>query len=140
MGHYDDKFDEMIEFKGQGESSRSNIEDPLNKTYGDRMFEQYELLADYNEENDIPGDDLLPHDSRITQSLSSDDKTDQNTELLEQGTLPDIPDADDIQPDSPVDAAAQPVDLVHGTDLINGAGADEDDAPALGGPGHDERS
>ncbi|AWB43597.1 hypothetical protein DCC85_04730 [Paenibacillus sp. CAA11] len=48
--------------------------------------------------------------------------------------LEDVPDADAIKPGSPVDPAAQPVDIVHGTDLINGAGADEEDAPALGGP------
>ncbi|GGA27380.1 hypothetical protein [Paenibacillus physcomitrellae] len=132
MGNADDKFDEMAEFNGH--PLRSNLEDPVDKTYGDRMYEQYELLADYNAENDIPSDDLLPHDTRITQSLSAyGDEADRNEELLEQGALPDVPNADDVQPESPVDAAAQPVDVMHGTDLINGAGADEEDAPPLGG-------
>ncbi|ANS77030.1 hypothetical protein AWM70_01265 [Paenibacillus yonginensis] len=71
----------------------------------------------------------------MTQSLSAyDEHTERNSELLEQGELPDVPDADDIQPESPVDAAAQPVDVMHGTDLINGAGADEEDAPPQGSP------
>lgn len=150
------KFDEMSEFNGQ-EKSRSNVEDPIAKTYGDRMFEQYEILASYDPENDIPSDDLLPHDTRISQSLSDEDNVDDvdnvadvNNEdnvddadrsnvrqgsqetALEEDTLPDVPDADDIQPGSPPDPAAPEMEAMHGTDLINGAGADEEDAPPQG--------
>ncbi|WP_438434761.1 hypothetical protein [Gorillibacterium sp. sgz500922] len=38
-----------------------------------------------------------------------------------------VPDADEIAADSPVDPAAPPTDVVNGTDLLNGAGADDPD-------------
>jgi len=40
--------------------------------------------------------------------------------------LPDVPDADAISADSPVDPAAPQTDLMHGTDLLNGSNGDED--------------
>lgn len=134
-----DKVNEMSEY-GSQEQTRSNLEDPASKTYGDRMFEQYELLAEYDPENDIPSDDLLPHDTRVTQSLSDDgSETEEEpasfsseADLLDEAPLPDVPDADEIQPGSPPDPSAPDVDIVHGTDLLNGAGADEDNAPPQG--------
>lgn len=38
--------------------------------------------------------------------------------------LEDVPDADEIQANSPVDPAAPPVDHMHGTDLLNGSNGD----------------
>ncbi|MDQ0193643.1 hypothetical protein [Paenibacillus wynnii] len=35
--------------------------------------------------------------------------------------LEDVPDADDIEHDSPVDPASPPLEIVHGTDLLYGS-------------------
>lgn len=40
--------------------------------------------------------------------------------------LEDVPDADAISSNSPVDPAAPPTDHIHGTDLLNGSHGDED--------------
>ncbi|WP_247681724.1 hypothetical protein [Paenibacillus sp. Marseille-P2973] len=96
------------------------------KTEGDQAYERYQLLGDYRDENDIPGDDLLPHDTRITQSLSEPSGEAADTdELLAEDSLPDVPDADEIQPGSPVDQVAPDPDAMHGTDLLNGFDGDE---------------
>lgn len=114
------------------------------KTEGDFAYERYETLKGYRPENDIPGDDLLPHDSRVTQSLSEDDRGGQDvrseaaahqatsdtvSELDAYEPLPDVPDADVIQKGSPPDSAApdpDAIDAMHGTDLLNGySGEDE---------------
>jgi hypothetical protein len=38
----------------------------------------------------------------------------------DESDFEDIPDADDIQKDSPIDPATPPIEVVHGTDLLNG--------------------
>lgn len=43
---------------------------------------------------------------------------------LAEPPLESVPDADLVQPGSPVDPAAPDPDALHGTDLLNGAGAD----------------
>ncbi|KLU56210.1 hypothetical protein BK124_15480 [Paenibacillus amylolyticus] len=51
---------------------------------------------------------------------------------LAETPLESVPDADLLQPNSPVDPAAPDPDALHGTDLLNGAGADakpENDIP-----------
>lgn len=96
---------------------------------GDQEYEQYKILADYDPENDIPSDDLLPHDTRITQSLSSygDEGTDSYADATEEAPLEDVPDADALEENSPIDPAAPPEIIMHGTDLINGYdGGDEE--------------
>lgn len=96
------------------------------KTEGDQAYERYQLLGDYRAENDIPDDDLLPHDTRITQSLSEPaEEVSDTDELQMEDFLPDVPDADEIQPGSPVDQAAPDPDAMHGTDLLNGFDGDE---------------
>ncbi|MCL6459027.1 MAG: hypothetical protein K6T85_13560 [Gorillibacterium sp.] len=45
--------------------------------------------------------------------------------LASQIDFSSVPDADEISPNSPVDPAAPQTDVVHGTDLLNGAGAEE---------------
>ncbi|RUT30583.1 hypothetical protein EJP77_12205 [Paenibacillus zeisoli] len=104
-----------------------NLMNPDNR--GDQEYEQYKILADYDPENDIPSNDLLPHDSRTTQSVSSseEDETDSYVDAAEDAPLVDVPDADAIQENSPVDPAAPPEIIMHGTDLINGYdGGDEE--------------
>lgn len=98
---------------------------------GDQAYERYNLQGEYRSENDIPDDDLLPHDTRITQSLSEpagdsrlENRSDRD-ELQNAEALPDVPDADEIQKDSPVDQAAPDPDAMHGTDLLNGYDGDE---------------
>lgn len=41
--------------------------------------------------------------------------------------LPDVPDADAISKDSPVDPAAPPTDQMHGIDLLNGSNGEEEE-------------
>jgi len=52
--------------------------------------------------------------------------SEQDTNAAEAGELPDIPDADEISANSPVDPAAPP-DQFHGTDLLNGVGNDPEE-------------
>ncbi|WP_310551955.1 hypothetical protein [Paenibacillus glufosinatiresistens] len=46
--------------------------------------------------------------------------------LNEEDPLPDVPDADEISADSPVDPAAPPVDVMPGTDILNGSTGEDD--------------
>lgn len=54
----------------------------------------------------------------------ADDPAGAETEA--EDPLPDVPDADELQPNSPVDPASPPEDEPHGTDLLNGSTGDED--------------
>jgi hypothetical protein len=92
-----------------------------DKTSADFEYERYKLLKEYRPENDIPDDDLLPHDTRIAQGISEQDAV----SVGENDPLPDVPDADAIQKDSPVDPVAPDPDAMHGTDLLNGFDGDE---------------
>lgn len=95
-------------------------------TEGDQTYQRYKLLGEHRDENDIPGDDLLPHDTRITQSLSEPEThPSEHDDARQDVALPDVPDADDTTKDSPVDPAAPDPDAMHGTDLINGYDGDE---------------
>lgn len=124
------------------------------KTEGDFAYERYETLKEYRPENDIPGDDLLPHDTRITQSLSEGDQDVRSRAVDHQATneivneqdaeqdayepLPDVPDADAIQQDSPPDRAApdpDAIDAMHGTDLLNGYSGDDEPERVLSDEG-----
>lgn len=116
------------------------------KTTADRTYEQYEKSGHVNPNTVIPEDDIRDVDTITTQSISGrplqndvvlyrdiDIKDDmrENTitsENEESGSnelaLEDIPDADDIQMNSPIDQAAPPIEIVHGTDLLNGYDGD----------------
>lgn len=53
----------------------------------------------------------------------------EEDELLdeeEEQALEDVPDADELQPGTAVDPAAPPVDVMPGTDLLNGSTGEED--------------
>ncbi|MEF2967624.1 hypothetical protein V3851_17485 [Paenibacillus sp. M1] len=96
------------------------------KTEGDFVYERYNLERDNRAENDIPGDDLLPHDTRITQGLSERGAGEEgDADYLADTALPDVPDADEIERDTPVDQVAPDPDAMHGTDLLNGFDGDE---------------
>lgn len=95
--------------------------DGIHKNSADFEYERYKLLKEYRPENDISFDDLLPHDTRIVQGISEPEATFDS----EDDPLPDVPDADAIQKDSPVDPVAPDPDAMHGTDLLNGFDGDE---------------
>ncbi|MNJ46353.1 hypothetical protein D3C77_414810 [compost metagenome] len=98
----------------------------------DHEYERYLVLREYRFENDIPGDDLLPHDTRITQALSEDDDSqNNNNDTLENNAFPDVPDADDVAEGSPVDPAAPDPYTMPGIDILNGYSGEEDSSNQL---------
>lgn len=116
------------------------------KTTADLTYEQYERSGPVNPNTVIPEDDIRDVDTVTTQSISEsplqsdvefyrnidiqDDIREnkiesENEEIVSNETaLEDIPDADDIQMNSPIDPAAPPIEVVHGTDLLNGYDGD----------------
>lgn len=92
-----------------------------DRTSADFEYERYELLKEYRPENDIPSDDLLPHDTRVAQGISEE----ETAAVGQEAPLPDVPDADVIQKDSPIDPVTPDPDVMHGTDLLNGFDGDE---------------
>lgn len=96
------------------------------KEESDFTYDRYLIQREYRPENDIPADDLLPHDTRITQGISeSDEGRNEDYTALDDTTLPDVPDADVIQPGSPIDGSAPDPDAMPGIDLLNGFDGDE---------------
>lgn len=119
------------------------------KTEADFTYQRYEQQRELQPERDIPEDDLQVVNTITSQSISKEPEAsdvefyirsdmspnlgtgtgststeiDSSSKFVEMNDeeqeLEDIPDADDIQEDSPVDASA-PVEDMHGTDLING--------------------
>ncbi|MGM1019229.1 MAG: hypothetical protein ACQEXV_01440 [Bacillota bacterium] len=66
------------------------------------------------------------HDNDFDPSLQN---AETNWENLTDGPdtpLENVPDADDVSPDSPIDPSA-PAEFLHGTDLLNGADRNDDD-------------
>lgn len=94
----------------------------------DHEYERYQVLREYRPENDIPGDDLLPHDTRITQALSEDGPGDNLDAARENNDFPDVPDADEIAANSPIDPAAPDPNVVPGIDVLNGYSGEENDS------------
>ena len=68
---------------------------------------------------DLAGDSVPDAEQELT-AMVPDDETMAAAE--ENGSFPDIPDADAISEESPVDPAS-PQEQFHGTDLLNGVGA-----------------
>ncbi|WP_410513673.1 hypothetical protein PaeBR_04355 [Paenibacillus sp. BR2-3] len=73
-------------------------------------------------------DDLLESDailaagaSGLTGSLTDYTEEGELDNEDEEPPLEDVPDADDIKEDTPVDPASPPIEIVHGTDLLNGS-------------------
>ncbi|CAM4149830.1 hypothetical protein [Saccharibacillus endophyticus] len=109
--------------------------DPRNES--DRAHERFQLERDtpYSEERGIPDETLeyvdtvqegAPVDAgqAITDPEAYPNRTEEDPHL-DSPLLEDVPDADDLHPDSPVDPAAPAQDEPHGTDLLNGAGGEE---------------
>lgn len=97
------------------------------KTAADYEYERYEILKGYRPENDIPDADLLPHDTRITQGISEENgpvhiASSDNNQWEE---LQDVPDADEIEMNTPIDPVAPDIEALHGTDLLNGYSGDD---------------
>ncbi|WP_379132236.1 hypothetical protein [Paenibacillus sp. sgz500958] len=93
----------------------------------------YEERSEREYREDILGrtaperDELLDSDAADFASLagltdSSINYADEETDAdAEDQPLEDIPDADDIEADTPVDPASPPLEIMHGTDLLNGS-------------------
>ncbi|ASR48770.1 hypothetical protein B4V02_19755 [Paenibacillus kribbensis] len=66
------------------------------------------------------------HDYDYEPSLQNAETNWEN--LIEEPDTPleDVPNADELEPDSPVDPSA-PAEFLHGTDLLNGTDRDEDE-------------
>jgi len=109
--------------------------DPRNES--DRAHERFQLERDtpYSEERGIPDETLeyadtvqegapVDADQAITDPEAYPNRTEEDPRL-DSPLLEDVPDADDLHPDSPVDPAAPAQDEPHGTDLLNGAGGEE---------------
>ena len=109
--------------------------DPRNES--DLAHERFELERDtpYAEERGIPDETLeyvdtvqedapLRPDQAVTDPEAYPNRTEEDPHL-DSPMLEDVPDADDLYPDSPVDPAAPAQDEPHGTDLLNGAGGEE---------------
>ncbi|NGZ74909.1 hypothetical protein [Saccharibacillus alkalitolerans] len=107
--------------------------DPRNES--DRAYERYELSQDNDfTERDIPSEtmeyvdtvqeDALDTDGAVTDPDAYPNRTEEDPNVSSP-LLEDVPDADDLHPDTPVDPAAPVQDEPHGTDLLNGAGGEE---------------
>lgn len=96
------------------------------KSEADMTYDRYDAMRPVPDENAVPDNELLQADTITTQSLSElpEDAVREN-EDPEQ--LQDVPDADEIAANSPVDPAAPPTDVMHGTDLLNGYAAGDTD-------------
>ncbi|MCJ8013977.1 hypothetical protein MUG84_19810 [Paenibacillus sp. KQZ6P-2] len=93
------------------------------KTETDLTCERYENAVNHPQEVGPPENDFREVNTQTIQNITcepeaSDDVTDEYTELE------NVPDADDIQENSPVDPVATVEDM-HGTDLINGYDGDD---------------
>jgi len=116
---------------------------PISNEQSDRYYDRYQRSRDIPAETEVPEGDMDTFDEvsgRRTVTEDADlapvaatavDEQELDSRLAET-PLESVPDADLLQPNSPVDPAAPDPDALHGTDLLNGAGADakpENDIP-----------
>ncbi|MFC9706883.1 hypothetical protein ACFTRD_01835 [Paenibacillus sp. NPDC056933] len=109
---------------------------PISNEESDRYYDRYQRLRDIPPETEVPEGDMDTFDEVSGRRINTEDTVDmppvaatavKEQELdsrLAETPLESVPDADLLQPDSPVDPAAPDPDALHGTDLLNGAGAD----------------
>ncbi|WP_293202957.1 hypothetical protein [Paenibacillus sp.] len=108
---------------------------PISNVESERYYDRYQRSRDIPPETEIPVGDMDTFDEVAGSRIEMDDSdlppvasTDLDDEGLEsrltEPPLESVPDADQVQPGSPVDPAAPDPDALHGTDLLNGAGAD----------------
>ncbi|WP_339299614.1 hypothetical protein MKY92_05740 [Paenibacillus sp. FSL R5-0623] len=116
---------------------------PISNEESDRYYDRYQRSRDIPPETEVPEGDMdtfdevsgrriVTEDSDLAPvSATAVDEPELDSRLAET-PLESVPDADLLQPNSPVDPAAPDPDALHGTDLLNGAGADakpENDIP-----------
>ncbi|WP_339182547.1 hypothetical protein [Paenibacillus sp. FSL R5-0701] len=115
----------------------------INNEESDRYYDRYQRSRDIPPETEVPEGDMdtfdevsgrriVTEDSDLAPvAVAAVDEPELDSRLAET-PLESVPDADLLQPNSPVDPAAPDPDALHGTDLLNGAGADakpENDIP-----------
>ncbi|WP_157116061.1 hypothetical protein [Paenibacillus xylanexedens] len=116
---------------------------PISNEESDRYYDRYQRSRDIPPETEVPEGDMdtfdevsgrriVTEDSDLAPvATTAVDEPELDSRLAET-PLESVPDADLLQPNSPVDPAAPDPDALHGTDLLNGAGADakpENDIP-----------
>ncbi|MCP1425070.1 hypothetical protein J3D43_003586 [Paenibacillus xylanexedens] len=116
---------------------------PISNEESDRYYDRYQRSRDIPPETEVPEGDMdtfdevsgrriVTEDSYLAPvAATAVDEPELDSRLAET-PLESVPDADLLQPNSPVDPAAPDPDALHGTDLLNGAGADakpENDIP-----------
>ncbi|WP_405171828.1 hypothetical protein MHI12_05770 [Paenibacillus sp. FSL H8-0280] len=108
---------------------------PISNEESDRYYDRYQRSRDIPPETEVPEGDMdtfdevsgrriVTEDSDLAPvAATAADEPELDSRLAET-PLESVPDADLLQPNSPVDPAAPDPDALHGTDLLNGAGAD----------------
>ncbi|WP_336781186.1 hypothetical protein [Paenibacillus illinoisensis] len=107
---------------------------PISNDESDRYYDRYQRSRDIPPETEVPEGDMDTFDEVSGRRIETDETdlppvaatTVEDEELesrLAEPALESVPDADLLQPNSPVDPAAPDPDALHGTDLLNGAGA-----------------
>ncbi|MGN7411258.1 hypothetical protein [Paenibacillus sp. SAF-068] len=116
---------------------------PISNEESDRYYDRYQRSRDIPAETEVPVGDMdtfdevsgrriVTGDSDLTPVAATAMEEPELDSRLAETPLESVPDADLLQPNSPVDPAAPDPDALHGTDLLNGAGADakpENDIP-----------
>ncbi|MFE6075188.1 hypothetical protein ACFVQB_12000 [Paenibacillus sp. NPDC057886] len=115
---------------------------PISNEESERYYDRYQRSRDIPLETEVPQGDIDTFDEVTGKRIDTDNTVNlplvtatEEPELesrTAEPSLESVPDADLIQPNSPVDPAAPDPNALHGTDLLNGAGADakpEDDIP-----------
>ncbi|MCM3785211.1 hypothetical protein M3231_19740 [Neobacillus mesonae] len=112
--------------------------DPLGTLPADDL----DYVNTYTEQTISLDEDTGPLDAETAQKAPMQDVRDTSSiefaadedfmdkqDVLVRSSEPDlaaVPDADDIEENTPVDPAAPDPDAMHGTDLLNGAGGEEE--------------
>lgn len=110
---------------------------PISNVESERYYDRYQRSRDIPPETEVPEGDMDTFDevsgrrieiemeeSELSPVSSSAVDEEGLESRLTETPLESVPDADLVQPGSPVDPAAPDPDALHGTDLLNGAGAD----------------
>ncbi|MDQ0193939.1 hypothetical protein [Paenibacillus wynnii] len=119
----------------------NSMADGYNKTEADIAYERYNKMGSVTSDEEIDSDvglnnlnvmerdEVLESDAiefAMAAGLTGNaiDYAEEDLEGLDEEEdipLEDVPDADDIESDTPVDPAAPPQVIVHSTDLLNGS-------------------
>lgn len=108
---------------------------PISNEESNRYYDRYQRSRDIPPETEVPEGDMDTFDEVSGRRIVTEDSNlppvaatavDEPAldSRLAETPLESVPDADLLQPNSPVDPAAPDPDALHGTDLLNGAGAD----------------